>query len=188
MASTIPVPDSVDIGNMTGVYTLNKTLSSPTDAVLRMQKVGWLIRQAVAYSNVTVTIRQYTDAEDRLHLDTEQVSTGGIRSNEERTLDWTWRDKSDTVFGKVRGRVRLVKLVDVEGEVEFLKEGLEGEGEDRLVLENQTCSLTDDWTAQQIWGFGIVDGTRRRLQNAIVSKPSGEIHKVTIVYDWKCEI
>ncbi len=61
--------------------------------------------------------------------------TGGIKGTEElRSLDWTWRDHEDGIFGKLKGRTRWVKLVDlaagdgtVESDLEFLKRGWEGE-------------------------------------------------------------
>ena len=91
---------------MSGSYTLSKTLSDSSQAVLKMQNVAFIIRQAVQYSTVTVTLKQYTDAQGRVHLDQEQVSTGGIKNNEERVLDGNEENKENKIWGKVKGRSR----------------------------------------------------------------------------------
>ena len=104
-------PPSVTVHNLTGTYTLNNKLSDPMDAVLKMQGVGWLVRQAAAYSTVTVNMKQYARPEDGVVcLDVDQVSTGGIRSTEERVLNWEWFEKNDRIWGKVRGKARLVLI------------------------------------------------------------------------------
>jgi len=99
------VPPSTTVSNMTGTYTLNKSLSDSTDALLKMQGVGWVVRQAAAYSSISISMRQYT-ADDKPHLDVEQTSTGGLKSTEERVLDWQWGEKDDKIWGKVRGKAR----------------------------------------------------------------------------------
>lgn len=104
-------PPSVTVHNLTGTYTLNNKLSDPMDAVLKMQGVGWLVRQAASYSTVTVNMKQYARPEDGVVcLDVDQVSTGGIRSTEERVLNWEWFEKNDRIWGKVRGKARLVEF------------------------------------------------------------------------------
>ena len=98
-------PASITTADMSGVYTLNHKLSDSTDAVLKLQGVGWLVRQAAAHSTVTATIKQYTK-DGVMNLDVSQVSTGNITSSEERILDWEWKDKDDKIWGKVRGKAR----------------------------------------------------------------------------------
>ena len=71
-----------------------------------MQSVPWLVQQAVKYSNITVTLKQYADADGQIHIDQEQVSTGGIRSTEERTLSDEWGEKYVQFWGQVRGKSR----------------------------------------------------------------------------------
>lgn len=100
------VPQSTTVQNLSGIYDLNKKLSDPTEALLKMQGVGWVVRQAAAYSAITITMKQYTDAAGAMHIDAEQASTGGIKSSEERVLDWEWKEKEDKIWGKVKGRAR----------------------------------------------------------------------------------
>lgn len=98
-------PPTVGPANMSGTYTLNKTLSDSMDAVLKMQGVSWLVRQAASFSNITVSMKQYVK-DGVVCLDVEQVSTGGLKSQEERVLNWEWREKDDRIWGKVKGRAR----------------------------------------------------------------------------------
>ena len=102
----VPVPASVTTANLTGSYTLNAKLSDSSQAVLKMQNIGWVVRQAAAYSTVTVSLKQYTDDKGLVNLDQEQVSTGGIRNGEERVLDGEWRESENKIWGKVKGRTR----------------------------------------------------------------------------------
>ncbi|KAL9582010.1 MAG: hypothetical protein Q9212_003545, partial [Teloschistes hypoglaucus] len=95
------------------------------------QGIGWFMRRLISLATVTLTITQYTSSDDNnTHIDIHQVaSPGNISSQENRILDWTYRDHSDKVFGEVKGKSRWAKLKEVEDH-EFLKEGyddLEGE-------------------------------------------------------------
>ena len=179
------VPPEVSTANFSGTYTLNKTLSDSSDAVLKMQGVGWLVRQAVKYSTITVTMKDYVDEEGVRHVDVEQVSTGGIRNEEERPVDWTWREKVDSIWGKLRGRTRFVKLSEVEDA--YLKSGWDKGCQDGEVLEGMIESLADTWTAQQIWGFAEVNGERKHVRRVLTSKGKEE-HRIRLVYDWKAQL
>ena len=100
------VPTTLTLKDLSGSYTLNKTLSDSLQPMLRMQNIGFIIRQAVQYSSITVTLKQYTDAEGKVHLDQEQVSTGGIRNTEDRVLDGEWSEKENRIWGLVKSRSR----------------------------------------------------------------------------------
>ena len=100
---------------------------------------------------------------------------------EKRTLDYTWRDHEDKIFGKVKGRSRWVKLEDIDGD-DFLKTGFDDmEGEHVQALAE---SIDNGWTADQVWGFEEVNGERRYVRHVIVKK--GEDWKMArLVYDYK---
>ena len=102
----VPVPASVTTANLSGSYTLNAKLSDSSQAVLKLQNVGWVVRQAAAYSTVTITLKQYTDDKGVVHLDQDQTSTGGIRNEEERVLNGEWGESENKIWGKVKGRTR----------------------------------------------------------------------------------
>ena len=177
------VPDHITVHNLSGKYTLNRTLSDNSQAVLKMQNIGFLIRQAVQYSTVTVTLKQYTDAAGQEHLDQEQVSTGGIRNFEDRIMDWKWTEKHNWIWGKVNGKSRYVKLDQIEDA--YLREGWSRECVDGEVVEGYVESLTDGWVARQVWGFAVVDGERRHVRRILAQKPKQADQRIRMVYDWK---
>jgi len=108
--NTMAVPSTVTIKDMSGVYVLNKTISDSVQTLLKMQGVGFIVRQAVLYSTVTVTIKQYSGDDGKVHLDQKQVSTGGITNEEFRMLDWSWSETENRIWGKVKGKNRCGTL------------------------------------------------------------------------------
>jgi hypothetical protein len=175
------VPDEITTRSLTGIYTLNRTLSDSSQTVLKMQNINFLVRSAVAYSTVTVTLQQYTDPTGLHHLDQEQLSTGGIRNFEDRVMDWQWTDKENWIWGKVRGHSRYVKLSEIEDS--YLREGWENS--DGEFVEGYVESAKDGWSAQQIWGFAVVDGERRHVRRILAKKPGWEEQRIRMVYDWR---
>lgn len=98
-------PASVTIKDLSGTYGLNKTLSDNSVPLLKMQGIGFIVRQAVQYGTITVTLKQYTDDKGMVHLDQDQV-TAGTHNEEERHLNWEWAETTSKIWGKVKGRNR----------------------------------------------------------------------------------
>lgn len=99
-------PTSVNIKDMTGTYTLNSKQSDSSQATLKMQGVGWLVRQAVQYSTITLHMKQYTDDKGTVHLDQESISTGNVSSVENRELNGEWGERENKIWGKVKGTTK----------------------------------------------------------------------------------
>ena len=99
-------PTSVNIKDMTGTYTLNSKQSDSSQATLKMQGVGWLVRQAVQYSTITLHMKQYTDDMGTVHLDQESISTGNVSSVENRELNGEWGERENKIWGKVKGTTK----------------------------------------------------------------------------------
>ncbi|KAI4203207.1 MAG: hypothetical protein LQ350_002083 [Teloschistes chrysophthalmus] len=115
----------------------------------KQQGIGWFMRRLISLATVTLTITQYTSSDDNsTHIDIHQIaSPGNISSDENRILDWTYRDHSDKVFGEVKGKSRWAKLKEVDDH-EFLKEGyddLEGEH-----VQGYVESKSGGWTVDQL--------------------------------------
>lgn len=97
-------PSSVTTANTTGKYTLNKQLSDSSEATLKMQNVGWLVRQAVAWSTINVDMKQYEDDKDGFdHIAITQVSTGGIKDEQDWVLSGQDREAQNRIWGRVKG-------------------------------------------------------------------------------------
>ena len=77
---------------------------------------------------------------------------------------------------------RFVKLSEIDDD--FLKEGwtqdcLEGE-----VIESTNESVSDTWTARQIYGFAEINGEKKQVRK-IVGKKGDQVERIRMVYDWK---
>jgi hypothetical protein len=167
--------------------------------VLALQGIGWLTRRAIAWATITLHTKQYVssggDEDDGVtHIDIEQTATGGIQgTTEQRTLDWRERAHEDHLFGALKARSRWTDVADdgVWGALDpFLVDGwLEGEGErggpagERHV---QSWAVNEErgWTAEQIWGFAVVEGERYYVRRVVVTKDE-TVLKVRTVYDWQ---
>ncbi|KAK4985521.1 hypothetical protein LTR50_005929 [Elasticomyces elasticus] len=176
------VPDSLTIKDISGTYTLNKALSDSMQPMLRMQNINFMVRQVVQYSSITVTLKQFADPKGKVHLEQQQTTTGGMRTTKDRIVDGEWSQKDNKIWGPVRTRTRFVKLRDIDDD--FLKAGwtqdcLEGE-----VIETMDESLSDTWTARQVYGLAEVNGEKKQVRK-IVAKKGDQVERIRMVYNWK---
>ncbi|OSS49498.1 hypothetical protein B5807_06039 [Epicoccum nigrum] len=194
-------PESANIKNLRGKWTMNKTLSDPFDPVLALQGIGWLTRKAIGAATVTLHVKHYT-LEDgtTVKIDIDQVLSGGLKGSvEERTLDWQWRGHTDFLFGTVKGHNRYTTLAAVQEEAKgkgvteedakFLAEGWLKETEEGEVMESFVENEANKWTAWQIWGFAEIGGKRMYVRRIVVRKTDkGEFKRVRLVYDYTGEL
>ncbi|KAJ5823517.1 hypothetical protein N7447_005857 [Penicillium robsamsonii] len=211
-------PADVTIQNLSGKWEMDSTHSNPTDPLLSLQGMGWVMRKALSYATVTIYVNQYADAEDPTltHVDAQQVITGGIQgTKEERKLDWEEREHVDHIFGKLKGRSRHIagaksadgavrpvieiqtKTGSAEADAKVQKflagetlidgsksEGFLAEEGDAAFLHTWVVNEENKWTAEQVWGFEIVDGERRHTRRIVVSK-DGKVALGRLVYAFK---
>jgi len=175
-------PDSVTTTNISGVYLMDKKLSDSSIPVLKMQKIPWIVQQAVNYSTITVKLKQYTDDAGVVHVDQEQVSSVATQ-HEPRELNGVRGEREVQFWGKVKGYNKYTKLAEVDDE--FLKEGwLDADGD---FIESYTESATDTWTAKQVWGFAEIQGERRHCRRVVAKRPGSEDIKIRLVYAYQGE-
>ncbi|KAL6906847.1 hypothetical protein GGI43DRAFT_395947 [Trichoderma evansii] len=184
-------PSSKTAKNLTGKWTMNKTLSDSSDPVLALQGIGFLIRKGIGLATITIQVEQYdgppsppnTAAAVVTHIDIEQSASGLSSTQENRCFDNFEREHSDWLFGTVKGRSRWAKLEEVEDE--FLKKGWEIEGDGQFIV-NSAKNEEKGWVADQVWGFQIVNGERRYCRNVVVTKGK-ERAQIRLVYDFNDE-
>jgi hypothetical protein len=87
---------------------MNKVESDPTDPILALQGVGWLIRKVIAAMTVKLEIEQSTDEEGVEHIVITQPGAAGIKGTQEKRHipkgdEKSWTDHKDHVFGHVKG-------------------------------------------------------------------------------------
>ncbi|KAK7737473.1 hypothetical protein SLS53_006546 [Cytospora paraplurivora] len=177
-------PAEKTLRDLNGTWVMNKSLSDSTDPALALQGIGWLTRKAIGIATVTLHAKEYVDEQGWTHIDIDQTATGGIKGTaENRTLDNTFREHSDWLFGHVQGRTGWVASKDEigDGTDEFLKGGWE-EGQTEWIV-NRVESLDSGWVATQVWGFGIIDGERRYARNTVVTKGKERV-ELRLVYDF----
>lgn len=146
----------------------NKTLSDSVEPGLALQGISWLTRKGIGLATVTLSIKQYEEA-GVSHIDIQQTATGGVKgTSENRVLDNEYREHSDWLFGKVKGRTEWLSETPLKVDEPFLAEGWEDGTAEWIHAFVQ--SLDSDWTAAQVWGFQNVQGERRYVRNTVIKK------------------
>ncbi|KAL2820229.1 hypothetical protein BDW59DRAFT_117814 [Aspergillus cavernicola] len=115
-------PTDITLINYSGSWTMDRTISDPTDPVLAMQGLSWFMRTTLAWVSVTLNTKQYQspDSSDKTiqHIDVDNIVTGGVQgTSEQRITDWKKREHSDNIFGRVEGQSRFLRGVVKDGSV-----------------------------------------------------------------------
>lgn len=221
-------PADRNMKEYSGEWVMDKKLSNSTEPILKLQGIGWVTRKAISLATITLYVHAYPDPEDRniLHVDIEQVASGGLKgTTERRTTDWEPREHQDHIFGSCEGRTRMVRgsegddkkvRPNVEPQTkiggngvddatvlrflrgEILQDGSECEGfavdegvgdgfgeGDGLWLHSFVVNKDPNggWSAEQVWGFEIIDGQRYHTRRVVVAK-DGEFQMARLVYDF----
>jgi len=185
-------PESVTIHDLTGTWTMNKTLSDPTDPILQLQGIGWIIRKAIGMMTVALVIKEYKDDDGVTHIDIEQPGAAGIKGTTElRQLDGSWREHEDHIFGAVKGTTKWIKISDLkddDADEAYLKKGWSAETEGDEAIDSYVESIKNGWTARQIWGFEEIEvegkKERRYVRHVVVKKGSDTI-RARLIYDYR---
>lgn len=118
-----------------------------------MQGVSWLTRRAIAAATLYLEVNHYKDESGVEHIDIKQTLTGGFGGTvEERTIDWTPREKNDRIFGDVVGKSRRVRLEELD--IDWLKKGWTNDVSETGVIEayveSDTPKSGTSWIADQV--------------------------------------
>jgi len=175
---------------------MNKTESGDTDAILALQGINWFIRKAIGAMTVTLIIRQHVDEEGVEIISITQPGAVGIKGTEEvRHLNGEWRDHEDHIFGAVKGNTKWVKpsdLKDADEDEAFLKTGWDEATLGGELVDSYVESVSNGWTARQVWGFADVDGPDgkavRKYVRHVVVKKGDKARRERLVYDFKEEL
>ena len=111
---------------------------------------------------VTQVLRQGTRDNGEYFIDIDQLATGGVKgTTEKRTLDWTYREHSDWLFGDLKGKSRWSSFKQVledakdketneQDDAKWLTEGWLPETSDGEVVEAYVESNNKGWTSRQV--------------------------------------
>ncbi|KAK5102234.1 hypothetical protein LTR70_004537 [Exophiala xenobiotica] len=197
-------PREVTIKKLSGKFVMNKSLSDDTNNLLALQGISWLTRKAIALATVVLTIKEYTDDKGAVHIDITSNASGLSSTQEDRILDWADRPHKDKIFGNVAGRTRMIDLSTgtfepcvsySEAELQFLQAKYLKDGktpskfEDNKELVQSYVKNQDSgygWTAEQLWGFEVVNGKRYYTRRVVVKNAKGDkSERVRLVYDYQ---
>ncbi|KAI9828690.1 MAG: hypothetical protein M1832_001793 [Thelocarpon impressellum] len=180
-------PPSKTVKDLSGVWVMNKSLSDDPDPLLAMQHVSWFTRTAISLATITLTVTQTPETADGpATINIAQVATGGISgTTENRVLDWTPREHSDHIFGRLEGRSRFLPLAEVADD--FLRHGWEEAIAETGTVQSLVKAVDSDWSAEQIWGFEQLDGTRYYVRHVVVTNDKAERTQARLVYDFQHE-
>lgn len=132
-------------------------------------------------------------------------------------MNWSERDHEDRIFGKVKGRSRMfdgLAEFDMQGpggegeaDEKFLQAEVSRDGSTPEREDGQTAWLDESkgrhvqswvrnvdetavggWTAEQVWGFEVLDGKRYYTRRVVVRKGEERVERARLVYDYKKEI
>jgi len=178
-------PPEVTTLDLSGIFVMNKTLSDETYHILELQNVSWAKRNLIYYSTITLYAKHYKDDDGVEHVDIDQTLSGIPASSENRTLDWTVREKEDPTFGHVVSQTRRIKVEEVEDD--FLKRNwlpdTHEHGVVQSLVESDTPKSKLTWKAEQIWGFEDIDGERRYVRHVLFTHPNETI-RARLVFDY----
>ena len=145
-------------------------------------------------ATITMRVVESTDDNGTTHIRVEQMATGGIKGETEiRKLDWSAVPHISGVFGETSNRSRWTGVGSraesggggplhpwlTEG---WLKEDTSGDSNDQI--QNWVMNEKNGWTAEQIWGFAMLEGKRYQVRKFLVKRGEQEV-KARMVYDWK---
>lgn len=175
--------------DISGKYIMNKTLTdgTKTDEILMHQGVGWFTRKIISAATVTLYVKHTRqDNDEEIHID--QTVTGGISADPE-DFDFKWADRhsDNRIFGSVVLKSRRIKVADLENE--WLKTDWTTDTTEHGVIEvkgrSDTPKNTITWTADQAWGFQVINDERRYTRNLKFIGPKGEDIEVKMYYDYQ---
>lgn len=137
-----------------------------------------------------------SDGVPTTYIKIDQVLTGGIKSSpEHRTLDWTYREHTDFIFGAVRGRSRYSTLQKFQQEsretgatdedIKYMTEGWLEETQQGDILESFISNEASKWISWSVWGFAESGGERKLIKKFTVRRTdTGAVVRVRMVYEY----
>ncbi|KAK4164416.1 hypothetical protein QBC43DRAFT_318095 [Cladorrhinum sp. PSN259] len=191
-------PATKTIHDLNGTWVMSKTLSDDMDPSLVIQGIPWIVRKAVSWATITGNLTQKKDTAGYTAITIAQTATGGIKGETEtHRIDNSEIAHSSAMFGTQRVRTSWLDLVNHkpatgvstgEGLDPYLTEGwLEDGGNDGSPghILVHVSSDKSGWTAQQVWGFALIDGKRHFVKRFIVrNREQDQRADVRIVYEW----
>ncbi|KAJ7609924.1 hypothetical protein FB45DRAFT_804889 [Roridomyces roridus] len=176
---------SITTVDVTGKFTLNKTMSGDIGKILAVQGVGWAKRKAATVGTITMSMKHFKDDSGVENLHVHSTVVGGITvGKEERVLDGVERPTDDPLVGPIVNCMKRVAVADLT--VPFLKDGFTADTVENGVIHfsiNSQPSNKYSWKLSQTCGLQDINGERRYVHHLKITSPT-EDHEVLLVYDY----
>ncbi|KAL3450230.1 hypothetical protein BJX65DRAFT_305682 [Aspergillus insuetus] len=162
-------PLNVTLDALSGKWELDKILSSPTDPLLSLQGMNWVVRKAIGMSSVVLDIKQTeetgaTTKQPVTYLEISQTSSTGLPgTTEKRWFDWEPRNQEDHIFGKCVAQARWVAGIKSDS------------GRAKPDLEVQTTLVQDPNIGRFL--SGEVNGDLSRSEGFLIESPDDEVRE-----------
>lgn len=156
---------------------------------------GRIIRKAVSWATITGQVTQTKNEDGHTIISIEQTATGGLKGETEKhQVDGTEFAHGSGMFGVQRVRTQWLDLkfpkpapgvatgedLDPYLTDNWLEEEAQGSPGHLLV---RVSSDKSGWTAEQVWGFALIDGERYHVKKFIV-RNGDQRADVRVVYEW----
>ncbi|KAH9937892.1 uncharacterized protein BXZ73DRAFT_100107 [Epithele typhae] len=179
-------PAEMTARDLSGNYTLNKSLSRNNDEILRAQGVSWMLRKTIAMGNPHLRIAHAFDGPGGVETMDNELSAANQRRRERRTFNGAERSATGTLLGSITvGNWRR----DAEEMEELEMCGCLTEGwlpetwVDGKIIYIRTTGEAG-WVIHQTWGLRVVDGAKRYVRRIHLAGAKGEVVEARLVYDY----
>ncbi|KAL8727212.1 MAG: hypothetical protein Q9166_006176 [cf. Caloplaca sp. 2 TL-2023] len=157
-------PDSIDILDVTGHWSLNPTLSDSLEDTFAL-----IISVATLELSFQQDLPETEDAPVRFTVK-QTVRPGGFDSSNEYILDGQTRYDTVPIFGEVSATNSYVtsddmtKMDSLQREIEWVS------GQPNVGIMEITVGIHTGWTSRTLWGFEKVEGQRNLCKYATTTK------------------
>ncbi|EKG11532.1 hypothetical protein MPH_11025 [Macrophomina phaseolina MS6] len=181
-------PQGINILNMTGSWTLNRSLSDDLDATFALQGIPWIVRTIINYASLEIKMRQQPPSPPERPtavIDINQiVRPGGFDTANSYILDGETREDTVPIFGTIAMHCSYVKAADVADEDSF------GASVERPLSDDERIGIMEisegvhtGWFTTTLWAFETVDGERRFCKYCTTTKDDQKV-QARLVYDY----
>ncbi|KAF5337824.1 hypothetical protein D9758_015713 [Tetrapyrgos nigripes] len=155
-------PSDFTMDNISGKFSMNKSISDSCDEMWKLQGSSWMARKAAGFAGVTFLFDRHTDSTNVENLDITPIITGGIKAPRDlRVLDFSEKPMENALTGPYFVRTRKVRLSqEKDGEDEFLGKGkCEVQKKERwledAVIHARIESTKNGWTLDEA-SYGLL--------------------------------
>ncbi|KAL8840022.1 MAG: hypothetical protein Q9170_001506 [Blastenia crenularia] len=167
------VPNNTDILDVTGHWSLNRTLSDSLEDTFALQGIPWIVRKVINVANLELSFQQDLPETENAAIRftvKQTVRPGGFDSSNEYILDGKTRYDTVPLFGEISATNSYVTRDAVTMEDSLQRHIEQVDGDERIGILEITTGVYTGWTSQTLWGFEKIDGKKYFCKYATTTK------------------